>query len=625
MTWTLPVGASAGEGAYPVPGRLLIDGSMNHVYFNEYAILVPLRIPKGMDSGSRLPVELKISYLVCSRETCVPESADVSTELTIGNGAKDPSATARFAAWRAALPQRLAAPASFAVEQGKLRVAIPLSGNTAMSDPHLFVDAAGVVNFAAAQQFTRRNDTLIVETASAGPAPGGFDAVLALSPGKGVSFHARPGSAPASGDQAGAGKGTDGKRPLNIALLTLVSFGGAILGGLILNVMPCVFPILSLKALSLARSGDDNGSARREAVAYAAGVILICVSLGGLILALRATGSQVGWAFQLQNPDVIFVLILLVGAIAFNLAGLFEVTAVSAGSGLAAKSGLSGAFWTGALAAFVATPCTGPFMAAALGAALVLPTPAALFVFVGLGIGLALPFVALGFVPKLRGALPRPGQWMIVLRQILAAPMFVTALGLAWVLGNQTGAEGIILALAALLIFSLGLWITGIRQHTFKARAWLPGVVALLLSLAILPALPKAGSARSGETGARSSALRFDDARLASLRAQDRPVFLYLTAAWCLTCKVNERLAIDREETQSAFAKAHVITMIGDWTDGNQAITRFLQRQGRAGVPLYLWYGPGKEAQVLPQVLTPAMLRRLAESSRIYAERKSIV
>jgi thiol:disulfide interchange protein len=385
---------------------------------------------------------------------------------------------------------------------------------------------------------------------------------------------------------------------------------GAILGGLILNVMPCVFPILSLKAFSLVRAGGDERHARRESVAYTGGVILVCVGLGALILALRTAGSEIGWAFQLQNPAVVLVLILLTSAIGFNLTGLFELGTLSAGSGLVAKGGTAGAFWTGALAAFVATPCTGPFMAGALGAALLLPTVAALAVFAGLGLGLSLPFLALGFIPALRKVLPKPGAWMENFRRVLSVPMFLTALGLVWVLGRQTDVNGAVLGVCAAMLMSIGLWVTGLRQRGLKPAAWWPAGVALVMALGCIWALPEASLRADGEYAAVSQ--RFDAARLAALRSEGRPVFLYFTADWCITCKVNERAAIERRETQEAFSRAGVVTMVGDWTDGNPDIGRFIASQGRSGVPLYLWYAPGGDGLALPQILTPHLLVSLA-------------
>lgn len=267
---------------------------------------------------------------------------------------------------------------------------------------------------------------------------------------------------------------------------SVLAFFGAVLGGLLLNVMPCVFPILSLKALGLARSGESEAHARSEAVAYTAGVVLVCTALGALLLALRSGGSSVGWAFQLQDSCVIGVLLLLMVGIALNLSGLFELATPR----FAGESGRAGAFVTGALAAFVATPCSGPFMGAALGAALVLPTAAALLVFVGLGLGIAIPFLVIGFVPSVRRRLPRPGAWMGTLRLILAVPMWLTAIALAWVLGRQTGVDGMTLGLAAVLLLAIGLWVAGLRQSVGQS-GMLPASVALALALvAVFAGLP---------------------------------------------------------------------------------------------------------------------------------------
>ena len=309
----------------------------------------------------------------------------------------------------------------------------------------------------------------------------------------------------------------------------------------------------------------------------------------------------------------------MTGAIGFNLADLFDFSSISAGSQLASQSGLAGSFWTGALAAFVATPCTGPFMAAALGAAMVLPPAAAMLIFVGLGLGLSLPFLAIGFLPSVRRRLPKPGPWMSAMRHILAVPMFVTTLGLLWVIGNQTGTGGIILSLAALMIFSIGLWMTGMRQKAMLSRVWVPAAGALLLAASVALAMPHAdpsGTATAEKSSRAGSGVEaFSSTKLAALRAQNKPVFLYFTADWCLSCKVNEKIAIDRAPTQAAFARAGVVTMVGDWTTGDAEITGFLQQFGRSGVPLYLWYVPGANAKVLPQILSVSLLSDLAAQS----------
>jgi thiol:disulfide interchange protein len=597
-TWTLPPGAGTTPLAYPVPQRLVIAGLMNHVYERPWTLLTTLRVPPGMAAGAPLPIAVKLDYLVCTTTLCVPESQTLSIVLTIGDGAIDPARRATFDAWRRALPRPLGATATWQRVDGRFRLAVPYPADAALGEAWFYPAAAGATAYAAPQVVRRDGDRVLIETQAAEtPAGGTIAGVLATGDGAGLSLRAVPGEVPA----AGAADGGAGWRTAALA------FAGAVLGGLLLNIMPCVFPILSLKALGLARSGESAAGARREALAYAAGVILVCLALGGTLLAVRAAGSSAGWAFQLQDPRVIGVLLLLVGAIALNLAGLFELPTPA----FAGRGGASGAFMTGALAAFVATPCTGPFMGAALGAALVLPTVAALLVFAGLGLGIALPFLAIGFIPALRRRMPRPGAWMATFRRILSVPMFLTALALAWVLGRQAGVDGMTIGMGAVLLAALGLWATGRRQAAGRDGAWWPGLAMLALAtVAVVTVRPaaRAATATAGLPGAEP----FGEARLASLRAQGRPVFAYFTADWCLTCKVNEKAAIETTAVADAFAKDKVAVLVGDWTDGDPVLGRFIERHNRAGVPLYLYYPAGGGApRVLPQVLTPGMLAAL--------------
>jgi thiol:disulfide interchange protein len=331
----------------------------------------------------------------------------------------------------------------------------------------------------------------------------------------------------------------------------------------------------------------------------------MCLLLGAAVLGLRALGVTVGWAFQLQDPRVILLLFLLVTAIALGLAGLFQLPALGGGERLATQGGARGAFWTGALAAFVATPCTGPFMGAALGAALVLPTLGALAVFGGLGLGLAIPFLALGFIPALRRLLPRPGPWMASFQRILSIPMFLTAIGLVWVLGRQAGVDGMTVGLTAAVALGLALWWLGSR----RGKAWLallPAAAAVGAALFLVRTEAPAATPRGA-----LAAEPFSEARLAALRAAGRPVFVYFTADWCLTCKVNERAVLDRAEVGDAFRRGEVAVLVGDWTRGEPEIGRFLESHGRSGVPLYLFYRPGRSPEMLPQILTVGRVRGL--------------
>ena len=590
VEWTLPRGASAGPLEYPVPQRLIVGGLMNYVYEGPYAHLLKLKIPEGLAPGTPLPIRGTFDYLVCTKEVCVPETADLALNLSVGVPGSGPTRRALFDSFRMALPKPLGSQARFQWSDGGFRLAVPLPASMAGKEPYFFPITDGAINYAAKQKVSRNGDALIIETEAGGQQPSLVEGVLSLGDGQGLSLTAQPGAVPAAGEDA-SGKG---------ALAMLAALMGAIVGGLLLNVMPCVFPILSLKALSLAKAGGDEAGARKEALAYTAGAVAICLALGAAVLALRAGGTSAGWAFQLQDPRVILLLLLLVTAIALNLAGLFELPSIGFGGRLASAGGATGAFWTGALAAFVATPCTGPFMAAALGAALLLPVPAALAVFAGLGLGLALPFLILGFVPAARRRLPKPGRWMNRLRHILSVPMFLTALGLAWILGRQSGVDGMALGLAAALALGLTLWWVGRRNG--DGRLWLrlaPAAAAVAAGLLFLP-VGGAGQATASPLAGEP----FTEERLETLRSQGRPVFAYFTADWCITCKVNEKTVLEREEVSRAFAQNKVAVLVGDWTGGDPAIGRFLESQGRSGVPLYIHYAPGKPPEILPQILT---------------------
>jgi thiol:disulfide interchange protein/DsbC/DsbD-like thiol-disulfide interchange protein len=591
IAWSLPPGAAAGALRYPVPQRLLVAGLMNYVYEGEYAALVDLKLPAGLTPGTAVPIAAKIDYLVCTEKLCVPESADVATALTVGPaaGGRDPD----FDRYRAALPRPLGTPGRFETAAGQFRLGVPLPASVGLDEAYFFPRTDGVLAYGSPQAVSRRGDWLIVETQAGSGRPAAVKGILAIGGGQGLEVKAAPGKVPAAGSPL-----QGSKAPARGLMAAAVALMGAIAGGLLLNVMPCVFPILSLKALSLARAGGEEGAARREALAYTAGVVSVCLALGATLLAVRAGGAAVGWAFQLQDPRVTLLLLLLVGAIALNLAGLFELPGFGGGEALAGRGGTAGAFWTGALAAFVATPCTGPFMGAALGAALVLPAAAALAVFAGLGLGLALPFLALGFLPALRRRLPRPGPWMSRLRRILAVPMALTALWLGWLLERQAGGGAALVGLGLLLVLGGALWWAGRRQR------WLALLPALAAAAAGAVFLPGAKCVPGTVTGGVPGSYAFSERRLASLRAEGRPVFVYFTADWCLTCKVNEEAVLEQQEVADAFRSRHVAVLVGDWTRGDPAIGRFLEKQGRSGVPLYLWYAPGKPAEVLPQILT---------------------
>lgn len=615
--WTLPSGATAGLLRHPTPSLLMLQGVASNVHKGRTVLLDDIRPPAGARPGAALPLKAAFSWLVCSEGECVPEQADLGLNLSIGDGAPDPAVEGMFAKARAALPIALGAPGRYAAQDRRLSLFVPVAAPADLASAHLFVAQSGAVDPAAPQTLEKAKGGVVVvaqvgDTPPAGPLDGVLRFDRKSGEAAGYTFTASPGPVSAAAPVAVSVAPSPSGRASGVTTLVL-ALAGAIAGGLILNLMPCVFPILSLKALALARSGGGEAEARREAVGYALGAMLTLTALGGALLALRAGGASAGWAFQLQNPRVVALLLVLCVGIGLNLAGLFELPTL--GGGLATGGGgLLGSAATGALAAFVATPCTGPFMAGALGAAMLLPAPAALTVFAGLGLGLALPFLAIGFIPRVRALMPRPGPWMQTLRRVLSLPMFATALGLAWVLGRQAGVGAMTLGLGGALLLGLGLWWLGAHQARGK-RAWLPFAPLIgAVALALFPAPTPAGTAAVGVTGPLG-AQPYTAAQLATLRAAHRPVFVYLTADWCLSCKVNEATSLSSRAVARAFSAAHVAVLEGDWTRGDPEVTKLLTARKRAGVPLYIYYPAGGGARELPQVLTPHMLIGLTDQA----------
>jgi thiol:disulfide interchange protein len=439
-------------------------------------------------------------------------------------------------------------------------------------------------------------------------------------PGSTATADMRAQTAPVQGGNAAAlAAMAESRRPLDSApegrISSLwVALLLAFFGGIILNLMPCVLPVLSLKALGLAGSGEAPAKARAHALWYTAGVLASFLALGGLAIGLRQAGLALGWGFQLQQPLVVAVLALVMFAFGLSLSGLWYVGGrwTGVGHGLASRSGAVGDFFTGVLAVVVAAPCTAPFMAQALGWAFTAPPAAAMLVFTALGLGLASPFLIIGFMPALAQRLPKPGAWMETFKQFLAFPMYLTAVWLLWVLTKQRGADaGAWLAIAALaLAFGAWAWRSrsqGARWGLFAAVLALAASGFSLRAIALLPKTSTtSASASSGET---RLAIPFSEQRLADLRGAGRIVLVNMTADWCITCKANEKAVFAREGFRTSLAQAEAVYMVGDWTDVDPTITAYLQRYRAVGVPLYVVYPRGGgEGRVLPTVLTPSIV-----------------
>jgi thiol:disulfide interchange protein DsbD len=562
---------------------------------------VTLTVPATAQPGDSFPVVAEATWLVCA-EVCIPEEGRFTLTLPVGPRAV-PSFTG--APLFEAASARMARPAPWTARAGTTgrRASLTLSGPglapALVRDAFFFPHQTGVIAAPAPQPITWRDGALTIGlTLAEGARPTALEGTVVLrdAGGQRAGFEV---TAPVTGPAAVPGM------PLATALLF------AFLGGLILNLMPCVFPVLAMKAMALARlGGEARRGVRLHAASYTAGVLTSFAAIGGALLALRAGGSAAGWGFQFTEPAFVAAMAWLMLAVALNLFGVFAIgRTVGAGQGLAARGGHLGAFATGGLAVILATPCTAPFMAAALGAALAMPAAAAMGVFLALGLGLAAPYALLGVFPGLARALPRPGPWMERLRQALGFPMLATAAWLVWVLAQGSGPDGVLLALAGGVAIAAGLWALGLAQRGGAGRGAILGraaaVVAVLAALALLPRL-SASPAVAADAGAAEP---WSEARVAELLAARRPVFVNVTAAWCITCQVNERVALRTAAVQDAFAQAGVAYLRADWTRGDAAIGALLRAHGREGVPLYLYWAPGAaEPVVLPQLLTEGIL-----------------
>ena len=609
VSWTLPEGFAAGELAFPTPA-LIPFHDFNTYGFNEAVLLLAdLDVPAGQTPGGAVELRGKARWVVCDDELCVPEQADLALALPVGDGAAAPAHAQRFDAARRKLPGHADWPARYSVGEGGVDFAVDVPGGPIEAD-YLFVAPKRVVEYS--EQTRRRTDAGWLFTMPAGrraEQSEEVDAVLRYGDGESVAltFARVANAAPAPSASANAVASTGSALDIAKALL----FG--LVGGVLLNLMPCVFPILSMKALGVVElSRTDRRTARASGIFYTLGVLGTFLAIALLLIALRAAGEAVGWGFQLQSPWVVFVLGLGMVAIGLNLFGAFEIgtRAMGLGQGISASGERRQALLTGALAVVVATPCTAPFMAGALGFALVQPVPVALAVFLALGFGLALPYLALTLVPRLARGLPKPGAWMETFRRVLAFPMLATALWLFWVLGRQLGATAMGVAILAALLLAFALWAYG----RGTALRWRVAAAAGLLScVAVGAQVARSPAAGAGDGhGLGGLALEaFTPERVLGYIAAEQPTFVYFTADWCISCKVNERVALATDAVAEAFAERDIKVVEADWTTEDPVITEWLAKYDRAGVPLYLYFPPGatlESAAVLPQVLLPGIV-----------------
>jgi thiol:disulfide interchange protein len=649
VTWQLPAGFTASDFEWPVPKRLPTGSIINFGYEGNVLLPFALTVPRDAKIGDTVAIKGKAEWLVC-KDVCIPEDGDVSLSLKITDSATPSIDAARFTSTRTLLPGDASAwkatfhvlPNATATREAWLSLVAPSKAtaltsldvfpvleqitNPAVQEVHktaigyavklALVDGAKLperlpIVLASAQPLTsdgkRSGETVAAVTSGAFTLPNDAKPLTASSSIPATTFAATSGES------------------MSLAFALLFAF----VGGMILNLMPCVFPVLSLKILSFSQhSGaghnaiERRGAMRAHGVFYAAGVVLSFLALAGVLLALKGAGESIGWGFQLQNPGVVWVLAVIFFLIGLNLMGAFEVGQLAPSSLLSIQAKRPGvdAFFSGVLAVIAASPCTAPFMGAALGYALTQSTFVSLLVFAALGVGMALPYVLLAWFPKWLDRLPRPGQWMITFKQALAFPMFLTVVWLVWVLSMQAGVDGAAIVLLGLVGLAFGAWLLGSLRGGVRIVGAIAAVAAVMLAwpsvagndtnAASMSRAVSTGVAPSQKaTGDKNAWLPWDETRIAQLNAEGKTVFVDFTAAWCVSCQANKRLVLTRDEVVEAFAERNVVLMRADWTNKDDRITKALAAMNRSGVPVYVLYAPGKPAQLLPELLTTGIVK----------------
>lgn len=609
VKWKLPQGFAAGEIEWPVPSIIRVGPVASFGYEGEAILLARITPPRDVKPGTSVTLDAEISYLVCEKE-CIPGEATLSLPLSVttGGNATPPSQT--FDEARSKLPQPSPWSAEFSADAGQITLAFNAAGlrTDAVRSATFFPYDNNLIVNTTPQTLSKEGEgaQLAIERSQiTASMPQRVDGVLAIEEdvdGKIVRHAFAVSAAPATAS--------------SITLLQAVLL--ALVAGVILNLMPCVFPVLSLKILHLTQhAGEAPHRLRLHGIAYTLGILVCFTILAGVLFALRAGGAEIGWGFQLQSPLVVAVLAFVLFAMGLSLSGVLSIgTSLTrvGGSSLMQRQGLSGSFFAGTLATVVATPCTAPFMGACIGFALTQPFLLGLSVFLALGFGLALPFLVLAFVPNLQQRLPRPGRWMETLKQFLAFPLYGTVAWLIWVLSFQVGSAGLLAALAGLVLIGFGAWAFDLSQSRRGgfSRAF-QGVAALALIGVVMTAFAinrdRTGDASTAQVAAQDTGYEaFTQQKLDTLLAGDKPVFVNMTAAWCITCLVNERTALSTKSVRGAFENKGITYLKGDWTNRNPEITRLLERFGRSGVPLYVFYRGKGEPIVLPQLLTESIV-----------------
>lgn len=631
---SLPEGFSQSEILYPAPEKMATGPLMNFGFGGDVTLLTTLTAPKNLKASSSHFVA-RLIWLACS-DICVPEMKEIAFDLRTVGAESEALAAAPdlFKAARTAIPEEKAWQGSLEETEQSLHLTFMIDEE----DKALLAGAAdfffvpedwGVMQNAAPQDVKFENNKIIM-TLQRDSRPLSdlqtLQGILTFTNAKGehqgVSL-----SLPITASKAAAAplpeNSTAPTAPKNATSWISAVFL-ALMGGIVLNLMPCVFPVLSMKALSLIKMSEkEQRHANLHGIFYTLGVMVCFGMIAGTLITLQMAGEQIGWGFQLQNPVVVLLLSYLLFAMALNLSGFFEMKGhffSNIGHKLAARHGYSGTFFTGMLATIVATPCTGPFMASAIGFALTQPAAISLSVFMALGFGLSLPYLLLCFIPKLRKSLPKPGKWMETFKQFMSFPLFASVAWLIWVYAQQVNGEyGTLLGLTGLVLIAFSVWVSRHEPHRqpMKSAIHAVSIGSFVLALVIAGLSHSTPQSQQSESAAEKDipSITFTKETLDKLIQGDDPILVDMTASWCITCQVNEKIALETDATQSLFKERNVQYVVGDWTNRNPEITEFLASYGRNGVPLYVYYGPRNmltnerpEAVILPQLLTEGLI-----------------
>lgn len=625
IEYTLPPGATAGEIQWPTPGRITLGPVTNYGYDNEVTLLSTIRIPKDIIAGSIFSIKSKVKWLVC-KEECIPQQVELSLDLpVILPGTDSGRGSPLVEAAQATLPVKC--PWQITLIHSGNDLVLGIFGSGQHFDPNshywFFPDEWGKIAQSAEQTQSVSGDSveLRLKQGDTPLSPGtNLTGILAITENKSHGAVTRGYVINAiNNPQVPV---TTLVKSENTGLILPSALLLAFLGGIILNLMPCVFPVLSIKALALIKHAQSSPrQTKLHGWAYTLGILSCFLLLGATLIALKSGGIEIGWGFQFQSPLFVLSIAYLMFAVGLSLSGVFTIgsSIMGVGSSLTKNPGYSGSFFTGVLATIVATPCTAPFMAAALGFALTQSPFIQLTVFTCLGFGLALPYLILSHWPSLQHRLPKPGAWMDRLKQGLAFPMYTTSVWLVWVLAQQSGINSILIALGGMVIIAFAAWVyenTKMSGSTIQ----LTGAFFALFSLVTLLIGGYAGIETQSSTAKLASAQTADRnwetytaARLKELRATGKPVFLNFTAAWCISCLVNEKVALSQQLVIDAFKRNNITYLKGDWTNRDPEISRILAEFGRSGVPLYLYYPPGISTSpvILPQILTPEIVSQI--------------